>query len=200
MSKDKTVGYGLIGATAAGLVLALVLSPVPLPVARDVAPDHIGYMLRVTARMAFFMLLLAYIARPLRQLAGTGFGLIRLRRYFGLSAALSHTVHFGYVCAYLMVSGEPIDWTTVVFGGAAFGLMWMMALTSHNKAQRAMGLWWRRVHLVGMHYIWLIFMQTFVGVALAASSGWAQAMSVLGFVALGLRASAWLSQRFSLTA
>jgi hypothetical protein len=54
--------------------------------------------------------------------------------------------------------------------------------------------------LVGMHYIWLIFMQTFVGVALVASSGWAQAMSVLGFVALAVRASAWLSQRFSRTA
>ena len=75
-----------------------------------------------------------------------------------------------------------------------------MALTCNNRAQRAMGLWWRRVHLVGMHYIWLIFMQTFVGVALVASSGWAQAMSVLGFVALGVRTSAWLSQRFSRTA
>jgi DMSO/TMAO reductase YedYZ heme-binding membrane subunit len=125
---------------------------------------------------------------------------MRLRRYLGLSAALSHTVHFGYVCAYLVVSDEPIDWTTIVFGGAAFGLMWVMALTSNNRAQRAMGLWWQRLHLVGMHYIWLIFMQTFVGVALAASSGWAQAMSVLGFVALGVRASAWLSQRFSRTA
>ena len=197
MNIDNTVGYGLIGATAVGLVLALAVSPAALSLSSDITLEHIGYMLRVTARLAFFMLLLAYIARPLGQLAGPGFGLIRLRRYLGLSAALSHTVHFGYVCAYLMVSGEPIDWTTTVFGGAAFALLWMMALTSNNRARRAMGLWWRRMHLVGMHYIWLIFMQTFIGVALTASSNWAQAMSVLGLVALGIRASAWLSQRLS---
>ena len=200
MKTDKTVGYALIGATAVGLVSALAVSPVALPMSSETTLEHIGYMLRVTARMAFVMLLLAYVARPLGQLSGRTFGLMRLRRYLGLSAALSHTVHFGYVCAYLLVSSDPTNWITVVFGGAAFGLMWVMALTSNNRAQRAMGLWWRRAHLVGMHYIWLIFMQTFVGVALVASSGWAQAMSVLGFVALAVRASAWLSQRFSRTA
>lgn len=197
---DKTLGYGLVGATAVCLGLALAVSPQVLSMPSETSLEHIGYMLRVTARLAFFMLLLAYVARPLRQLSGQGVGLMRARRYFGLSAALSHTVHFGYVCAYLLVSGEPIDWTTVVFGGAAFVFMWLMALTSNHKAQRAMGAWWRRMHLVGMHYVWFIFMQTFVGVALSASSVWAQAMSVAGLVALGLRASAWLSQRFRRTA
>ena len=200
MSTNKTVGYGLIGVTAAILALALAVSPAALPGSSDTTLEHIGYMLRVTARMAIFMLLLAYVARPIRQLTGKGIGLMRLRRYLGLSAALSHTAHAGYVYAYLRVSGETLDWLTFVFGGAAFVLIWLMALTSNNKAQRVMGSWWRRLHLLGMHYIWLIFMQAFISGALTASSGWAQLMSFLGLVAVGLRISAWLSQRFSRTA
>ena len=101
MKTDKTVGYALIGATAASLVSALAVSPVALPMSSETTLEHISYMLRVTARMAFVMLLLAYVARPLGQLSGRTFGFMRLRRYLGLSAALSHTVHFGYVCAYL---------------------------------------------------------------------------------------------------
>ena len=71
MKTDKTVGYALIGATAVGLVSALAVSPVALSMSSETTLEHIGYMLRVTARMAFVMLLLAYVARPLgRSAAG----------------------------------------------------------------------------------------------------------------------------------
>ena len=67
---------------------------------------HIGYKLRLTARLAFALFLLAYIARPLAELLCSRLVLVRHRRYLGLAVALVMTVHFGYVWAYLVTSGE----------------------------------------------------------------------------------------------
>ena len=111
-----------LAVTAAILVWGELSAPV------DVA-DRVGYMLRVTARLAFALLLIAYLARPLKQLGVEGTALrwvLRNRRQVGLSMALAHTVHFGYVVAYLQVSGEPLAVVTALFGGAAFVLMWLM--------------------------------------------------------------------------
>ncbi len=205
LTTNQVTGRWLIAATALALVLFPALNLVQGAVpggSVNLSPmnDHIGYMLRVTARLAFGLLLLAYLARPIWQLSGQGKTLLNLRPYIGLAAALSHTVHFGYVWAYLTVTEEPTSWVTLVFGGAAFALLWAMALTSNSAGRRKLGVWWRRLHLTGMHYLWLIFMQTFVAQALFASSQWARAMSILGLIALAVRASAWLAQRLRRTA
>ena len=150
--------------------------------------------------MSFGALLLVYVARPLVQLVGWGRPLLIQRRYIGLAAAASLTVHFGYVAAFLITSGEPLDWVTGVFGGAAFALMWAMALTSTDPARRRLGAGWKRLHITGIHYAWLIFMQTFFGVAVESGSRWAEVMATLGLVALCIRLAAWLSQRFKRTA
>ena len=78
------------------------------------------------------------------------------------------TVHFAHVCTYLTMFGENLDWLTGVFGGAASVLLWLTAATSSNAARFKLGVAWHRLHDFGMHYVWLIFMQTFVGVALTA--------------------------------
>ena len=164
------------------------------------AADHIGYMLRVTARIAFILLLLAMIARPIRQLTGMGFELLRHRRYLGLAMAFVHTVHFGYVVAYLQTSGEPLEMVTLIFGGLAFLLTWIMAATSNNASQRALKAWWRRIHTLGIYYVWLIFMNTFIGVLLATSDPLYVAIVAVGLVAVSLRMAVFLRQRFSRTA
>ena len=129
LTTNQVTGRWLIAATALALVLFPALNLVQGAVpggAVNLSPmnDHIGYMLRVTARLAFGLLLLAYLARPIWQLSGQGKTLLNLRPYIGLAAALSHTVHFGYVWAYLTVTEEPTSWVTLVFGGAAFALLW----------------------------------------------------------------------------
>ena len=109
--------------------------------------DVVGYMLRVTARIAFVLLLLAYIARPLLRLVGVGRVLVTHRRYLGLAMAFAHTVHFFYVVRLTEVSPEPLGLITIVFGGLAFVLMWLMALTSNDTAAAALGRNWKRLHL-----------------------------------------------------
>jgi DMSO/TMAO reductase YedYZ heme-binding membrane subunit len=194
----KTQGLSIVGLTL--VVIAIVYAGAPSAFNPETLSDHIGYMLRVTARLSFGALLLAYVARPLVQLVGWGRPLLIQRRYIGLAAAASLTVHFGYVAAFLITSGEPLDWVTGVFGGAAFALMWAMALTSTDPARRRLGAGWKRLHITGIHYVWLIFMQTFFGVAVESGSRWAEVMATLGLVALCIRLAAWLSQRFKRTA
>jgi len=182
------------------IVMATGFATAPPITSAEFLAEHIGYMLRVTARLAFAVLLLAYVARPMAELLRSRRVLMRHRRYLGLAVALVMTVHFGYVCAYLVTSGEELDWLTGIFGGAAFILLWLMAATSTTAARFKLGIAWHRLHLVGMHYVWLIFMQSFIGVALSSDSSWALAMSALGMVALSVRLAAWTAQRFRRTA
>ncbi|MBL6813878.1 MAG: hypothetical protein ISQ65_01500 [Pseudomonadales bacterium] len=182
------------------IVMAVAFVTAPPVGNTEFMAEHIGYMLRVTARLAFALLLLAYIARPLADLLRNQRVLLRHRRHLGLAVALVMTVHFGYVCAYLVTSGEKLDWLAGIFGGAAFVLLWLMAGTSSNAARLKLGITWHRLHLFGMHYVWLIFMQTFIGVALISDSFWALAMTALGMLALSVRLAAWTAQRFRRTA
>ena len=158
--------------------------------------DHIGYMLRVTARVAFVFLVGAYIARPLTRLFGIGGSLLANRRYLGLAMALAHTVHFGYVATFVVVLEQPVDPVTYVFGGLAFLVMWAMAATSNDAAMRLLKRNWKRLHTFGQHYLWLIFMQSFVGAIAVSDWPWLYAgLSSLGMVALVLRIVAWRRSR-----
>ena len=160
--------------------------------------DEIGYMLRVTARVAFLFLMLAYLARPMRMLLGnvsaTRDGVrswLKHRRYFGLAMAFAHTVHAGYVLALPLVLGVELEMGIIVGGGLAFVLMWAMAATSNDASIRALGKNWRRLHLLGLHYLWIIFMQSFVGRVFVEDADPIYAVLVV-FGLLGLALRSWV--------
>ena len=187
-----------------GTAAALIVSYVAMPAYTD-AGDAIGYMLRVTARVAFVLLMIAYLARPVRMLLGNvswarSFvrGWLAHRRYVGLSMAMAHTVHFGYVVSLVTVLGQELDPVTMILGGLAFVLMWLMAATSNNKSVAVLSRNWRRLHLFGLHYLWLIFVQSF---ALIAASGGEMAplyalLTLVGLIGLVLRGWVYWSIRF----
>ena len=169
----------LVGITA--LLGSLILAPT-----YETVHEGYGYGLRVTARVTFAFFMLAYVARPLVRLFATGRWLVRHRRYLGLMAALSHTVHFGYVLLYFYSVDEVVDLGTKILGGLGFVLFWLMALTSNDAAVRKLGPWWKRLHLFGMHYNWLIFLVTYL------ASWWALPLVLAGG---GLRLAAWFKAR-----
>ena len=74
-----------------------------------------------------------------------------------------HTVHFGYVVVFVQDSGEPLDATTLVFGGLGFVFFWLLAASSNDLSVRRLGVNWKRLHRFGMHYLWFIFAFTFLG-------------------------------------
>ena len=160
--------------------------------------DEIGYMLRVTARVAFLFLMLAYLARPMRMLFGNVSAArdgvrswLKHRRYFGLAMAFAHTVHAGYVLALPLVLGVELEIGIIVGGGLAFVLMWAMAATSNDASIRALGKNWRRLHLLGLHYLWIIFMQSFVGRVFVEDADPIYAVLVV-FGLLGLALRSWV--------
>ena len=181
-------GLPLVGVAAAVIAGALLLHP-----DYDTVLDYFGYALRVTAWISFSLFMLAYVARPLVQVTGTGQWLVRNRRYLGLGAALSHTVHFGYVVVFSIALDEPQDAVVIIFGGAAFVFLWLMALTSNDLSVRSLGNSWRILHRAGLHYVWLIFMQTFLGSALVNPMAWP--FVGLGLAGLVLRVTAWVQRR-----
>lgn len=162
--------------------------------------DEVGYMLRVTARLAFILLMLAYMARPLQQAFGVGSALLLHRRYVGLAMAFAHTVHFYYVVELALNSPEMFGWVTIIGGGLAFVLMWLMALTSNNTLMGKLGKHWSRLHTFGLHYVWLIFMQSFVGRIGPDDEYYLYAaLTLVGLLGLLLRIWVYWSARFRRT-
>jgi DMSO/TMAO reductase YedYZ heme-binding membrane subunit len=164
----------------------------------DGLQDQWQHAARYTARVGFPLLIVAYIARPLNQLSPSAFskGALDRRRWIGLGFAISHSIHLVALVRALGLAGRTPDPVTVIGGGFAYLLLYAMALTSTGRAQRALGKWWKRLHRFGIHYLWLIFAQSYLGRAIDPDT---RAIGVLfGSVALaagGIRLAAWVKRR-----
>lgn len=122
---------------------------------------------RLTARLTFVFFIAAYLARPLwqRYRWSAASWALRNRRWLGLSAALSHSVHLAYVVAAQLAGNEALDVVTAIGGGLGFLLFWLLGITSNDTSARALGKGWRWLHRGGMHYLWFIFFITYAGAA-----------------------------------
>jgi methionine sulfoxide reductase heme-binding subunit len=153
-----------------------------------------------TARFSFLLFMLVFSTGALASLfpSSPTAWLRRNRRYFGLAFALAHFLHLGALTTLFAMRGEVPDAVTLLGGGLAYLLVGLMALTSNDQAVRALGLArWQQLHLVGVSYVWLIFMNSYVGRVLSvdeASMTFA-ALASLGTVGLLLRVAAWRSKR-----
>jgi sulfoxide reductase heme-binding subunit YedZ len=164
--------------------------------------DGLLHLTRYTARFSFLIFITVFATAALAQLFPNDptRWLRRNRRYMGLSFALAHFLHLGALTSFFIAIGEAPDIVTIVGGGGAYVFIALMALTSNDWSVRKLGFRnWRRLHLVGIFYVWLIFMNSYIGrlagdappepkIIFAVTAG-------LGFLALGLRIAAWLKRR-----
>jgi methionine sulfoxide reductase heme-binding subunit len=114
--------------------------------------------------------------------------LLANRRYLGLSVAASHFWHLLAIIGFASASPEfraNLQPLTLVFGGAGFVLLGLMAATSTNAAQRALGRAWGWLHTTGVWVLWLDFVFTYVGPA--RGSPFHAAMTLVFAGALGVR-------------
>lgn len=184
--------------------LSLALLAMSAVVLASAGTDEPGVRMwiRATARSSVVLFLLAFAARPSRQLwrsEPTRF-LLKNRRYLGLSFAVSHGLHgvgllwfaFGHPASYEAEIGA----STVVLGGLGYVLTAAMAATSSDAAFRRLGrVRWQALHRTGMWTLFVIFLATFGG-ALAGSPGWIYALATAGLLAaLALRIVAWARAR-----
>lgn len=156
--------------------------------------DQAQMAARWTARVGFPIFILTYSASSLARLwpNETTKTVLRTRRQWGLGFALAHTVHLAALVTYLRISGDSRTVTTLIGGGGAYVLLYAMALTSSDAAQRAMGVWWKRLHTVGIHWLWFIFTFSYFGRIMDPAR---MAQGLIFFpicvAALGLRIAAW---------
>ena len=155
---------------------------------------------RWTARVGFPLLIAAYIARPLTQLwkSDLSKGLLKHRKYFGLGFATSHTIHLYALFTAYWVANQEMELLTILGGGGAYAIMYVMAFTSNQRAMKALGKWWKRIHLAGIHWLWLIFVQSYAARLFEAGTE-SRGYALFGFlVAMGaafIRFLAWQKTR-----
>jgi DMSO/TMAO reductase YedYZ heme-binding membrane subunit len=152
----------LYGVIVAGISAAILTTP-------DPGPEELRAMIRATAFTSSVAFLPAFAASALRRLrpAPLTQWLVANRRYLGLSVAASHFWHLIAIVAFVrLYSGDnPVPRVTVVFGGAGFVFLALMAATSNDASQRALGRAWGWLHRVGLYVVWLDFIFTYMGTA-----------------------------------
>jgi len=121
------------------------------------------FMLRTSARVALVLFILTFLASILIKLNNASFTrwLSRNRKYIGISFALVHTVHLGFIFARhilyepTLLTSEPVS---RVGGFIAYVFILLMAVTSFDSVSKKMrGKSWETLHAAGGYYIWLIF-------------------------------------------
>jgi hypothetical protein len=189
-------GWAITGWNAVALVAmsTLVLA------AAGTGEDGVRMLIRATARSSALLFLIAFLARPARQLwrtDATAFA-IKNRRYFGVSMAVSHLIH-GIAIVWLLSafpSAYQVNATTLVGGGLGFVFIAAMAATSSDAAFKALGrARWQLLHRTGVWYLWFVFAFTFIP---DPEYGWdaTHALAVAAFAAAPLvRAAAYAKTR-----
>jgi DMSO/TMAO reductase YedYZ heme-binding membrane subunit len=153
-------GWGLTLRIALGLTLASIA----LFASAGANEESVRAWIRATARASIALFLMAFVARPLHELARGGVSrwLLANRRYLGVAAAYAQLLH-GIAIVWLFTSFveyEP-DLTGLIGGGLGFALFFAMALSSSDAAVAALGKRaWKTLHTVGAYWVWLIFAVT----------------------------------------
>ena len=186
MQTGVSGGPWLVGAYAVfvgGLAAAVLAVPEP-------GDQELRAVIRLTAFTSVVPFLLAFIASALVRLrpsAATRW-LVANRRYLGLSFATSHVGH-GIAIAALARSTPAflpnVQTATLVGGGLGYAFVALMAATSNDAAQRALGRGWAPLHTTGLYYLWFIFIFTYMGPA--TRSAFHAAMVLLLGLGLALR-------------
>ena len=162
--------------------------------------EGVRMLIRATARSSATLFLVSFLARPARQLWRTGATafLLRNRRYFGVSMAVSHLIH-GIAIIWLLTafpSAYQTNAITLVGGGLGFVFIALMAATSSDAAVAWLGrARWQLLHRTGVWYLWFVFAFTFIP---DPQYGWdaLHAVAVAAFTAAPwVRTAAWLKTR-----
>ena len=160
-------------------------------VAGEGAPQEALLAARWTARAAAPLFLVAYLASTLWRLwpGAITAALLKRRRQWGLGFALAHTIHLAALLVNI-IAFRPRPITTLVGGGLAYVLIYLMALTSNDASQRLLGRGWIWLHRIGIHYIWLIFLISYASRAVNADPAYhveGRLLAPLFLAALALR-------------
>ena len=129
----------------------------------------ITHAIDATGRSSLILFAIAFTASSVESLWSSSLSRwsLRNRRWIGLSFASSHFIHLGLIISMTVFFPDPFvrdqSMAQWVFGGLAYGFVLLMALTPTDRDQHWMGMKnWKRLHFVGSHWIWVLFLLTYV--------------------------------------
>jgi len=149
---------------------------------------HLG--IRATAQTSFVLFTGAFIASALHRAWPTPLSrwLLANRRYLGVSFAVSHFIHLAFIVALTLTSTEfKLNAATVVVGGGAYMFIAAMTATSFDRTAAWMGpRAWRRLHTIGVYYIWTVFFISYAPRAIRSPAYVPIVLVLLGAITLRL--------------
>jgi DMSO/TMAO reductase YedYZ heme-binding membrane subunit len=185
MLKYWPIGLAAIVATAA-ILAGLSSSTDPLAAWQMAS--------RMTAQVGFPFLIITYSASSLVKLRSSDLtrSLMKNRKYWGLSFAMTHTFHLVALLSVLRIQPDPVDILRLIPGALVYVILYAMVLTSNQWGYRTLGKNWKRLHSVGIHLFWLIFAASYISkVSDPEHIPIAGIYSAVAILALLLRIAAW---------
>ena len=181
---------------AVGLTAALATAYLSFA---GISDESIRLMLRLSARVAFLVLLVIFVARPLQQLFATPATakLLQNRRHLGVTFAGIHTVHLALIL-YRVQQLPDDDFNALdnLPGVVAYLVIYLMLITSFDAPARAIGpKAWKVLHKVGLYLLFGIFLQTQLPRSLdnlAEVNWWLISLTA---VAIAIRLTAFFTRR-----
>jgi len=197
-SSKKFQGWHLAYETLVILSLLTALIFIKTP---DLA-EAFRVLVRATARISLVLFSMAFVASSAFYLWPQSDFLkwmLKNRRYIGVSFAISHLFHFaGIVGVGVVDTGKffaTTSWTTFVFGGLVFVLIFFMLLTSFDRSAR----WfsaktWKMGHNVGNYGVWFVFMVSYFGRIVVGRFAYAP-LALLIVLSISIRYAAWKKKK-----
>ena len=159
-------------------------------------------VVRYSARGGVWLFLLAFAARPLRQVWTSPFTawLLRNRRYVGLAFAAWHLTHLLALGGLALAFPDPflgeLGPGELYGGGFIYLQLFVMVVTSNDASLRLLGRpAWRRLHAFASYGLWIAFLSSYGGrVAAGLVSFTPCVVGLVGVFALriGVRIAVWL--------
>jgi DMSO/TMAO reductase YedYZ heme-binding membrane subunit len=148
---------GVTAATSAVVSVALFL--------HGAGPEGLLVASRWSARVSISVFLTSFLASSLARLSPgpASHWLMRERRHVGLAFVWAHFLHLCVFTSFYVTSQKMPSASAGGVGGAGYVAVALMAATSNDRAQRALGQRWKQLHLVLAHMVWTAFTLTYAG-------------------------------------
>lgn len=161
--------------------------------------ENIRLALRAGGRLSFVLLLVVFVARPLRQLRQTSATrwLMQNRALIGVSFAGAHTAHL-ILIGYRLQAVPDLQLTPAGSwqGILIYAVIYAMLITTFRIPRRAIGpKGWRILHKVGLYGLMYAFIESQLPTSfdnLATMNWW---LVILVLAALGIRVAAFIAAR-----
>ena len=121
-----------------------------------------------SAKISILLFCLAFAASAahLRIRNSLSFWWLMNRKYFGISFAINHLLHLGFLVILQQVFHPVFDLaasTSLMAGGIAYLFIVLMLLTSFEAFSKYLSRKnWKLLHTIGGYWIWMIFMSTYL--------------------------------------